>query len=202
MSVALSDHLTATVEEVVQRELDRRLADFSRQLQTVTNRVEKVEREHAANRTTLLVFSNDLDRLISAFIVATSSVAMGLESSMYFTFWGLTALKKQTIFQGKGFAEKLLALMLPDGPHTSQTSRMNMGGAGPLFFKYLMKKNNVESVLDLLELARELGVRLVACRMAMGVMGIVEDELIDGLEFGGVATYLEHAADSRITLFV
>jgi peroxiredoxin family protein len=155
-----------------------------------------------ANRATIIAFSGDMDKLLAAFSIATGAVAMGMEVSMFFTFWGLTALKKKTILKGKTLSEKLIALMLPRGPDRLGTSRMNMLGIGPVFFKRLMRKKNVQSLPDMLTLARDLGVRMVACRTSMDMMGIGEGELIDGLEFAGVATYLADARSSRISLFV
>jgi peroxiredoxin family protein len=155
-----------------------------------------------ANRATIVVFSGDMDRLLAAFSIATGAVAMGMEVSMFFTFWGLTTLKKKTILKGKTLSEKLIALMLSRGPDRLGTSRMNMLGIGPVFFKRLMRKKNVQSLPDMLTLARDLGVRMVACRTSMDMMGIGEGELIDGIEFAGVATYLADARSSRISLFV
>ena len=153
-------------------------------------------------RITLIVHSGDMDRLMAAFIVATGGRAMGFEVSMFFTFWGLTSLKECTLYRGKSLAERMVALLLPGGPASVGTSRLNMLGMGPAFFRSLMANHNVESLGDLISLARELEVRMVACQMSMGIMGIVHEELIEGVELGGVATYLNDAAESQITLFL
>lgn len=155
-----------------------------------------------ANRATVVAFSGDMDRLMAAFIIATGAAAMGMEASMYFTFWGLAAIKKHTSFKHKKITEKLMSLMLPSGPASVGTSKMNMFGMGPAFFRHVMKKKNVQTLPELVALAQEMGVRIVACQMSMDVMGITLDELIDGIEYGGVATYLSDARNSRITLFV
>ncbi|MDY6835149.1 MAG: DsrE/DsrF/DrsH-like family protein [Chloroflexota bacterium] len=155
-----------------------------------------------SNRATIVVFSGDMDKLMSAFIIATGAATMDMEVSMYFTFWGLVALKKTTIFRGKPMMEKMMAFMLPSGPRKVGTSKMNMLGIGPAFFKKAMNKNNVEKLPELIDVAREVGVRMVACQMSMGVMGIKREELIDGLEFGGVGAYMGDASDSKITLFI
>jgi len=154
------------------------------------------------NRASLLVFSGDMDRLVAAFTVALASAASGLEVSMYFTFWGLTALKKATILEGKTLPEKMVAMMLPGGIEQVPTSRMNMGGIGPKFFQHLMKARNVESLPDMRDMAIEMGAKVVACEMSMNVMGLTRAELLDGLSYGGVATYLEDAAKAKITLFI
>jgi peroxiredoxin family protein len=194
--------LAAMIDQMVEKKVDERLGTMATQLTDAIARVEKVERAAISDRATLLVFSGDFDKLMSAFIVATGAVAMGMEVSMYFTFWGLTALKKQTIYSGKTVPEKMVSAMMPGGPRSTPTSNMNMMGMGPVFFKHLMKNNNVETLPDLISLARELGVNLIACQMAMGVMGITQDELIDDIEYGGVATYLGNACDSKLTLFI
>ncbi len=155
-----------------------------------------------SNRTTIIAFSGDMDKLFATFVLATGAAASGMQVSIFFTFWGLNALRKKSVLRGKGLCEKLMALMLPSGPARLGTSRMNMFGAGPVFFRYVMRKRNVQSLPDLLTAAREAGVRLVACRTSMEVMGIRQEELIDGVEFGGVATYLADARDSRISLFI
>lgn len=121
---------------------------------------------------------------------------------MFFTFWALPVLKKATHFKGKPFTDKLMGMMLPGGPERLSTSKMNMCGMGPKFFEHVMAKKNIASLSDLMTMARECGVRIVACQMAMDVMGITQDEMRDDLEYGGVATYLADAGDSKITLFI
>ena len=154
------------------------------------------------NRASLLVFSGDMDRLFAAFTVALASAASGLEVSMYFTFWGLTALRKRKTFAGKTLGEKMVALMLPSGPASVGTSRMHLGGIGPRFFKHLMKRRNVETLPNMIAMAQEMGIKLIACEMSMNVMGITREELVDGLSYGGAATYVADAAGAKITLFV
>ena len=143
-----------------------------------------------------------MDKLIAAFIISTGAVAMGMDVSMYFTFWGLTALKKKTIIKGKPITEKLMGILLPSGPAHVGTSKLNMLGMGPMFFKYVMNKKNIETLPDLISLASEMGIRMVGCQMSMEVMGITREELIDGLDYGGVTTYLTDASDSKLTLFI
>ena len=93
-------------------------------------------------------------------------------------------------------------MMIPSGPGSVGTSRLNMMGMGPAFFKMLMKQNHVETLPDLVALAKDLEVKMIACKMSMGVMGIHEDELVDDIEYGGVATYLGDSSDSKLTLFI
>ena len=154
------------------------------------------------DRATLVVFSGDMDRMMSAFIIANGAAAMGFEVSMYFTFWGLVALKKETLYRGKPLDQKLVTAMLPDGPQSAGPSKMAFGGAGGAFFRRLMAKHHVASLPELIDTAVEMGVKMVACRMAMGVMGITDEELREGIEYGGVGTYLGDALDSKLTLFI
>lgn len=153
-------------------------------------------------RTSLLVLSGDFDRLFAAFTVALGSLAMGMEVSIFFTFWGLSAIKKTTTLGGKTVGEKMVAMMLPGGIDDVPTSRLNMGGIGPRFFQHLMKERNVESLRSMRDLTVEMGARIVACETSMSVMGLTRDELLDGIDYGGVATYLDDATGAQITLFI
>ncbi len=193
--------LEALVERMVEAKLDERLASVEQRVDAALEQLAQ-RKDGQEDRATILVFSGEFDRLMSAFIIATGAVAMGLEVSMYFTFWGLTALKKGTIYRGKGAPEKMIAGMLPRHPEAAPTSRMNMGGIGPKFFQRQMKNKNVESLPDMIALAQEMDIKLIACQMAMDVMGITKEELRDDIEFGGVATYLGEAIDSKVTLFI
>jgi len=190
------------VEELVERKVAERLDRLQASMEQALEQRRVAPAAALSDRATLVVFSGEMDRLMAAFIIGTGAAAMGMEVSMYFTFWGLTALKKTTSFAGKSVPEKLIAAMLPSGPDRVGTSKLNMLGFGPAFFKMMMRKNNVETLPDLIALAQEMGVRLVACQMSMGVMGIRKEELLDGLDYGGVGTYLGDACDSKITLFI
>jgi len=194
--------LEALVEQIVDRKLAEALGDVNSRLEDAFSRLKEVEEASIAQRVTIVVFSGDFDRLIAAFIIANGAVAMGMDVSMYFTFWGLTALKKETKYAGKSIAEKMVSLMMPTGPGAVGTSRLNFLGVGPAFFKMLMDQNHVETLPDLIEVAKDLEVKMIACQMSMGVMGIKKEELLDEIEYGGVATYLGDASDSRVTLFI
>lgn len=204
MSQTLSPELEAQIERAVQERVDAALDARLGALQaTIDGLAERLaSHDAAAGRASLLVFSGDLDRLLAAFIVASSAAAMGIQVSMYFTFWGLVALKKRTLYTGKSLPEKLLAAFTPSTPAAAGTSRLNMLGAGPVMLRSIMKAKGVETLPNLIETARGLGVRLIACQMAMDVMGIVPEELIEGLEFAGAATYVGEAGDARFTLMV
>jgi len=168
-----------------------------------------VEREVAAlkeaqpeHRVTLVVFSGELDRHLAALVIATGAAAMGMSVSIFYTFWGLSALKKKRILKGKSLKERMFALMTPKGLSKMPVSKMNFGGVGRNMLKTMMAEKQVSSVEDLFALAREMGVKLIACTMSMDVMGITSDELIDGVALGGVATFLGDAARSKVSLFI
>jgi peroxiredoxin family protein len=202
-AVATDDvSLEQRIEEMVERKVAARFEQLQSTVEQTLSQLKTSATPQLSDRATLLVFSGDLDRLQAAFIVATGAAAMGQDVSMFFTFWGLSALKKQTVLSGKNLPEKILSTMLPSNPDKAGTSKLNMLGMGPLLLKRMMSENHVESVPSLIALARELDVRLIACQMTMGVMGITKEELIDDINYGGVATYLADATDSRLTLFI
>lgn len=122
---------------------------------------------------------------------------------MFFTFWGLNILRKdQYVDVKKSFMDKMFAKMMPRGPEKLSLSKLNMAGLGPKLMKKVMKKKNISSLQELIQLAKELGVVMVACTMSMDALGLRKEELIDGLEFAGVAHYLAEANESNINLFI
>ncbi len=154
------------------------------------------------DRLAMVVFSGDLDKLIAALIMATGAASIGMETSMFFTFWGLSAVKQQRRYAGKNLLEKGFTAMLPGGLGQTGLSQMNYFGAGAQIIRKLMRDHEITSVEELLALAQELGVRMVVCDMSRELLGIADDELIDGLETGGVATFLGDAARAKVTLFI
>jgi len=152
---------------------------------------------------TIIVFSGDLDKVLASFIIANGAAAMGRPVTMFFTFWGLTALRKsekQPV--KKTFMESMFGTMLPRGTSELKLSRMNMGGMGTSMMKKIMNDKNVDSLETLIKKAMDQGVKIVACTMSMDVMGIKEEELIDGVELGGVGAYLGDAEESNVNLFI
>jgi len=152
----------------------------------------------------LIVFSGSLDRLIAAFVLATGAAASGMQVSMFFTFWGTAALRRDNVRVKKNLLERMFGFMLPKGSKKLPLSQMNMAGGGPLMIRYVMKKNGVASVEEMIELCKELGVKLNVCTMSMDLLGMKPEELIDFPErsFCGVAKFLETAAPGKITMFV
>jgi len=152
---------------------------------------------------TIIVFSGDMDKVLASFIIANGAAAMGRPVTMFFTFWGLTVLRKaQKQHVNKTFMESMFGKMLPRGSGKLKLSRMNMGGMGTAMMKKIMNDKNVDSLDELIRKAISNGVKIVACTMSMDVMGIKEEELIEGVELGGVGTYLGDAEESDVNLFI
>lgn len=153
-------------------------------------------------RFTNVVFSNDLDKALAAFIIANGAATMGYEVTLFFTFWGLNILREEgPVTVQKNLIEKMFGWMMPKGPKKLALSKMHMGGMGAAMIKGIMKQKNVLPLPELIETAKENGVRLVACSMSMDLMGIKRKELIDGIEEGGVAMYIDQVGDNA-NLFI
>jgi NADPH-dependent 2,4-dienoyl-CoA reductase/sulfur reductase-like enzyme/peroxiredoxin family protein/rhodanese-related sulfurtransferase/TusA-related sulfurtransferase len=152
---------------------------------------------------TMVVFSGDMDKAIASLIIANGAASMGRKVTMFFTFWGLNVLRKhEPVRVQKDFLGKMFSGMMPRGTKKLGLSKMNMLGMGPKMIRLVMKKHNVDSLETLLQTALDNGVNIVACNMSMDLMGITEEELIDGVNLGGVATYLGAAEESNVNLFI
>ena len=155
------------------------------------------------NDKTFIVFSGDLDKTIASFIMANGAAALGRNVTMFFTFWGLNILRRPNkVRVAKTFIEKMFGIMLPRGTKKLGLSRMNMFGAGPKMIRAIMKSKGISSLEELIQDAISHGVRIVACQMSMDIMGIHKEELIDGVELGGVATFIGSGEKSDISLFI
>lgn len=155
-------------------------------------------------KTTLVVFSADLDKVMASLIIANGALAMGKPVSVFFTFWGLNLLRRADApSHTKPFMEKMFSAMMPAGvSNLNSISKMNFGGFGAKLIRKVMRDKGVDSAATLLKNLVDGGAQLIACNMSMDVMGIRQDELIDGVELGGVAAFLGEAADSETTLFI
>ncbi len=158
----------------------------------------------AKTNKTIIVFSGDFDKVTAAFIIATGAAAMDDEVTMFFTFWGLNAIRKpkKVATSKKTPLQKAFGSMMPRGPGKLSLSKMNFAGAGPKLMKRMMRQNNVMTLEELIESAREQGVKMVACTMSMDVMGLKAEELLDGIEYAGVAAYLGDADQANVNLFI
>jgi peroxiredoxin family protein len=162
------------------------------------------DEDMGTNKKTLILFSDDFDRATAAFVIANGAAAMGTEVTIFFTFWGLALLRKPTKVKtkGKSLLQKLFARMMHRGPGKLGLSKMNFGGIGVRLMRVCMKRVNAMSLEDLIGSAKEQGVKFVACTMSMDSLGFRKEELLDGIEFAGVAAYLAEADEASVNLFI
>ena len=140
---------------------------------------------------------------MAALIIACGMAASGAKVGIFFTFWGLSVLRKNPApAVKKSFMSTMFGWMLPKGASKLTLSKMHMGGMGTMMMKQVMASQNVTKLPDLLRQAHELGVKFIACDMAMGVMGVTREELIEVDEVAGVASFVEMAKHSNNTLFI
>jgi peroxiredoxin family protein len=155
------------------------------------------------NKATIVVFSGDMDKVFAAFIIATGCAAAGMDTTLFFTFWGLNAIKTGEPIKAKGFLGKMMGIMNRGGINRLNPSRFSFGGIGRMLFSKMMRDKNVASIEELRQTCIDLDVRLLACKMSMDVLEISRDDLIPEVEdIVGVATFVKHAADSKIQLFI
>ena len=154
------------------------------------------------NGATMVVFSGDLDKALASFIIATGAASYGKEVTMFFTFWGLNVIKKPGVTVAKEGLDKMFSKMMPKHAGKLPISKMNMGGAGAKMIRHVMNKKKVDSLETMIEKAQSMGVKMVACTMSMDIMAVTKEELIDGVEYGGVATYLGDTEQSNLNLFI
>lgn len=156
-----------------------------------------------SNASTMVVFSGDLDKAIASFIIANGAASSGKKVTMFFTFWGLNIIRKdEKVPVNKNFIGKMFGAMMPRGSRKLTLSNMNMMGMGSKMIRSVMKNNNVSSLEELIQMAVDQGVEIVACQMSMDLMGITREELIDGVGIGGVGYYLGQADQSSHNLFI
>lgn len=159
--------------------------------------------EMEGQKNTIVVFSGDMDKVMAALVIGSTSAAMGDEVVLFFTFWGINALRKEKPPRlHKKLLHKMFGWMMPRGIKKLALSKMQMMGMGKAFMNRAMAMAGVDTPAQMLEKAQAAGVKLYACEMSMQVMGIQPEELIDGVELAGAATYLFEASEGRINLFV
>lgn len=153
---------------------------------------------------TIVLFSGEFDKVVAAFVIANGAAAMDDEVTMFFTFWSINALRRPEKVEttGKSLLQKAFSNMMPRGAGRLATSHMNFAGAGPMLMKRMMREQKVMPLEDLIASAREQGIKMIVCQMSMDIMGLKAEELIDGLEFAGVASYLGDADEANVNLFI
>lgn len=160
--------------------------------------------ETKPDRVTIVVLSGDMDRVMAAFIIATGAAAMGMQVTMFFTFWGLNAIRRKgTPSAAKDWLRRMFGFLNRGGAASLPLSRFHFWGLGTRMMKRVMRAHRMPGVPELFETARDLGVRFIACTTTMGLMGITKDTLIEGVdELAGVTTYLAEAKQGSVNLFI
>jgi peroxiredoxin family protein len=185
--------------------VEKQIAELTEKVEALQREVDDLKSNAAEDQVSLVVFSGDLDRALAAFIIAVGAAAMYERVVMFFTFWGVAALrdKKKKVAKEDVMA-KLFGMMLPSGASDLKLSNMNMAGMGTRMMKSLMEKKGVLSLEELMEVAADSGVEIVICEMSMDLMGLKSEEMIDypNVKLAGVATFLHEAGQSKATLFI
>ncbi|GEN44690.1 DsrE/DsrF/DrsH-like family protein [Alkalibacillus haloalkaliphilus] len=154
-------------------------------------------------KTNIILFSGDYDRAMAAYIIANGAAAYDHKVTIFHTFWGLNALRKdEKLRPSKTFMEKMFGKMMPKGAENLPLSKMQYAGMGPKMIKNVMKKHNAMPLDDLISMAQEQEITLLACTMTMDLLGLKEEELLDDIEYGGVAAYIAEGEDGAINLFI
>ncbi len=152
---------------------------------------------------TMVVFSDDMDRALASFVIANGAASMGKQVTMFFTFWGLNVIKNaERPKVNKDFMGAMFDKMMPKHAGKLKLSNMNMGGMGSRMMKLRMKDKNVDALETMIDQARKSGIKMIACQMSMDIMGVHKEELIEGVQIGGVANYLEEAEQANLNLFI
>ena len=178
--------------------LEQQLKEMQKQLKEQSGNIPE-------DKLSLIVFSGDLDKVMASLIIATGAAGMGMEAQMFFTFWGTPALRHPKKGSGaKDFMGRMFGFLLPKGLSELKLSKLNMGGMGTMMMQSLMKKKNVSTLPQLLDLAAEAEVKIYICQMSMDLMGFKPEEMVDypHLDYAGVATFLQESSDAKISMFI
>ncbi len=151
----------------------------------------------------IVVFSGDLDKVMAAFILATTAASMDMEVRMFFTFWGLNVLRKNKFTAGATLLQKIMNFVNKSGADRLPLSRFNLLGLGPAVMKNMMKRSKVPSIPEFIDIARNLGVKMTACTTTFGFMGFSKEDFIDGIDsFAGAAAFLGEVREGKVSYFV
>jgi peroxiredoxin family protein len=164
----------------------------------------EVDEPSTLTKKTIILFSGDFDRVMAALIIANGAAAMGDDVTIFATFWGLNILRKvdKVPVDGKSTLQKMFGGMMPKGTKKTALTKMNMLGMGTSMMRKATKDAGGMSLEELFESAREMGVKFVACTLSMDILGFKEEEMIDGIEYAGVAAYLGEADEANVNLFI
>ncbi len=156
------------------------------------------------DKVTIVLLSGDLDRAMAAFIIATGAAAMGMEVTMFFTFWGLNVIRKDgATTTAKDWLRRMFGWLNKGGARRLPLSRFHFWGVGTKMMHKVMRDHRMPGIPELMQMAQDLGVRFIACTTTMGLMGVSKESLIDGVEqLAGVTTYLAEAKQGSVNLFI
>jgi peroxiredoxin family protein len=153
--------------------------------------------------TNIILFSGDYDKAMAAYIIANGAAAYDHKVTIFHTFWGINAVRKQqAVPVKKGLLEKMFGWMMPRGAEKLGLSKMQMLGMGPKMIKQVMQKHKALTLTQLIEMAQEQDINLVTCTMTMDLLGLKKEELLDGVQLAGVAAYLAEAEEGNVNLFI
>jgi peroxiredoxin family protein len=206
MAIDLGKELDPKLKAYVNSYVDRRIVEASRQvydavnkkIKTVETKVREVEHNAQKNRCAIIASKGTLDMAYPPLLLATGARSMGIEASIFFTLYGVNILKKKANLKVAPIANPAMPMPIPNliGSLPGMTAMASM------MMKGMFKKQSVPTIKELLELSRDSGVKLVACQMTLDVLGMKKQDLISGIEFGGLATFLEYGMGATVTLFV
>lgn len=177
---------------------------MSTELDLALERLSALEQKDEVKKISMVVMSGDMDKLFGAFIIGTGAAAMGMEVTMFFTFWGLRALKRaDAAMTGTTFFGKMLGLMYGGGIEKANPSHFSFGGMGRWMFGKMMGAHNVMTLTQLRDLAIDLGIKMYGCQMSMDVMEIPQESFVKGVQDPvGVGFFIGEAQESQVTLFI
>lgn len=157
-----------------------------------------------AEKMTLILFSGEMDKALAAFNLAIGGASMGVEVSIFFTFWGLNVIRRPHAKpRAKDWMRRMLNFFTRGGARKLPLSRFNMGGLGPWMMKKLMGEVNFPQLEELIRMAKDMGVRFIACTTSMGIMGLEKEDFLPVVDsFAGVASYLAEAREAKVNLFI
>ena len=175
--------------------------DLATRITSLEEELTELKKRVPENKVSIILLSGDFDKAVAAFFMANGAVAMGMEVTMFFTFWGCTVIKKGRRLKGKKFTQKLINLMLPANSKSLAPSKMSFGGLGRHFFNYVMK-GQMSSLEEQIELAVESGVKFQVCSPSLGMMGFDADEWAVPVDICGVAAMYKTALNARTAYFI
>jgi peroxiredoxin family protein len=201
-TVSISEDLLSKAAGAVDLKDDRQLSEFIST--AVAEKLASSSEKKVKDKVTIIVFSGDLDRVQAAFNIATGAASMGMDVTMFFTFWGFDVIKRNDAKgRGKGILRKAFSVIKPGGSKRLPLSRFNMLGFGSWAMKRLMGEFKMPTTDQMISMAKEMGVKIIACTITMGVMGVTKEDLVQGIDsYAGVFAYLDEAKESKINLFI